>query len=65
LIINPRDQWVKNMHRANNLITVVRRWNLFHQKFWVYVGREESELILLMKKMIKLDGCLLSIKTAL
>lgn len=33
LIINAKDQWVKNLHRANNLITVVKKWNLFHQRF--------------------------------
>jgi hypothetical protein len=63
LIINPKDQWVKNMHRANNLISVVKRWNSYHQRFWNFVEKQESELIVMMKKMIKIDGGLMAYKT--
>lgn len=40
LIINPRDQWARNMQRAGNLVTVVSRWNAFHRRFWAYVMSE-------------------------
>jgi hypothetical protein len=69
LIINPKDQWVKNIQRANNLITVVRRWVSFQSKFWTLIGKisqeDDIELIFLMKKMIKIDGSLLAYKTTM
>jgi hypothetical protein len=27
LLINAKDPWAKNIYRANNLITLVRKWN--------------------------------------
>ncbi len=55
LIINAKDQWVKNLHRANNLITVVKKWNLFHQKFVEQITKEEYNVLEFMTKLIKAD----------
>ncbi len=39
LLINVKDPWTKNIYRANNLITLVRKWNEYHTRFFALLKR--------------------------
>ncbi len=32
LIVDVKDPWSKNVHRVNNVCTIVKKWNEFHHR---------------------------------
>lgn len=32
LVVDVKDPWSKNVHRVNNLCTIVKKWNEFHHR---------------------------------